>query len=92
MTKKSLALAAVLALCLASPGFAQSSTDSVPRMKQEQFKKLLAEQVVTVLDVRTPAEYEEGHIPGAQIVPLAIVTSYLPELSQEPRPIVTYCS
>ncbi len=92
MTKKSLALAAVAALCFASLGFAQSSTDSVPRMNQEQFKKLLAEHAVTVLDVRTPAEYEEGHIPGAELVPLAIVASYLPELSQKPRPIVTYCS
>jgi predicted sulfurtransferase len=92
MTKKSLAVAAALALCLASLGFAQSSTDNVPRMNQEQFKKLLAEHAVTVLDVRTPAEYEEGHIPGAELVPLAIVGSYLPELGQKPRPIVTYCS
>ena len=90
--KKCFALAAVIALCFTSFGFAQSPTDSVPRMKQEQLKKLLAEQAVTVLDVRTPAEYEEGHIPGAQLVPLSILASYLPELSQKPRPIVTYCS
>jgi rhodanese-related sulfurtransferase len=90
--KKTLAIAAVLAVCFASLGFAQSSTDSVPRMKLEQFKKLLAAHAVTVLDVRGPAEYEEGHIPGAQLVPLAIVASYLSELSQMPRPIVTYCS
>ncbi len=28
---------------------------------------------VTVVDVREPAEYEEGHIPGAQLIPRGLL-------------------
>jgi hydroxyacylglutathione hydrolase len=44
----------------------------------------------TVLDVRSSTEFGEGHIPGAVNVPLAQLTSRLPEL-HERQPIVTYC-
>ena len=44
----------------------------------------------TVLDVRSSAEWSEGHIPGAVNVPLAELTSRLSEL-RERQPIVTYC-
>jgi hydroxyacylglutathione hydrolase len=45
---------------------------------------------VTVVDVRTAAEWSEGHIPGAVHVPLAQLTSQLSELRAR-QPIVTYC-
>jgi len=44
----------------------------------------------TVVDVRTAAEWSEGHIPGAVHVPLAQLTSQLSELRAR-QPIVTYC-
>jgi rhodanese-related sulfurtransferase len=40
--------------------------------------------------VRSSTEFGEGHIPGAVNVPLAQLTSRLPEL-HERQPIVTYC-
>jgi 3-mercaptopyruvate sulfurtransferase SseA len=92
MTKKCLAVAAVLTVCLASSAFAQPSPDRVPRMKLEEFKILHDRNAVTVVDVRSQSEYREGHIPGALLVPLAILESQLQELSQRPQPIVTYCS
>ena len=37
----------------------------VNHVNAKEAKKLVAEKQVAVLDVRTPAEFKEGHIPGA---------------------------
>lgn len=34
----------------------------------------------TVVDVREPAEYIEGHVPGAVLVPMAQLSSRLPDI------------
>ncbi|MFD0317894.1 rhodanese-like domain-containing protein [Streptomyces flavalbus] len=39
----------------------------------------------TVIDVRTPAEYASGHLPGAQNIPLNRVRSALPSLREAAR-------
>ncbi len=46
-----------------------------------------------VIDVRTPAEFGEVHVPGAINIPLADVPSHLAELKakSEERPIVLMC-
>src|SRR5438309_2234783 len=38
---------------------------SVVHVNAKEAKKLVAEKQVVVLDVRTPAEFKEGHIAGA---------------------------
>lgn len=43
-----------------------------------------------VLDVRTQAEYLEGHIPGATLVPAGRLPLHLGELPRD-RPIVVHC-
>jgi NADPH-dependent 2,4-dienoyl-CoA reductase/sulfur reductase-like enzyme/rhodanese-related sulfurtransferase len=43
-----------------------------------------------VLDVRTPAEFEAGHLPDARNIPVDELRSRLGELPRE-RPIVAYC-
>jgi NADPH-dependent 2,4-dienoyl-CoA reductase/sulfur reductase-like enzyme/rhodanese-related sulfurtransferase len=43
-----------------------------------------------LLDVRTPAEYAGGHVPGAFSIPVDELRTRLSELPQG-RPIVTYC-
>jgi rhodanese-related sulfurtransferase len=40
----------------------------------------LHEAGATVIDVREPDEYEEGHVPGAQLIPLQEVPDRLGEL------------
>ena len=46
---------------------------------------------VTVLDVRQPKEYEEGHIPGATLIPLPELDSRMKELDTGKKTIV-YCA
>ncbi len=48
-------------------------------------------QEVTILDVRQPGEYEEGHIPGAKLVPLPVLTDSLDEIDPS-LPVLVYCA
>ena len=43
-----------------------------------------------ILDVRTPEEYNSGHIPGAKLIPLDELESRIGELNKE-QTIVTVC-
>jgi rhodanese-related sulfurtransferase len=43
----------------------------------------------TLLDVREPAEYEKGHLPGAVHIPLSRLADRLGELDRS-KPLVTY--
>ncbi len=45
----------------------------------------------TIVDVRTPQEFEGGHFPGAINVPLDQVQQKAGELKDMPKPIITYC-
>ena len=44
---------------------------------------------VTILDVRQPAEYESGHIPGAKLIPISDLADRLSEIDPE-KPTVVY--
>jgi len=55
-------------------------------------QRLLEAGAVTVLDVRTPGEYDElGHIPGAWLLPVDLVASAPAVLPDDERPVLVYC-
>ncbi len=57
----------------------------------EEVEQLLALGAV-VLDVRTPREHEElGHIPGALLLPLELVSAAPAVLPDDGRPVVVVC-
>ena len=85
------ALAGLLVLGSAVAVFAQSDLDRAPRMELAEFKALRETNSVYVIDVRSPWQYEEGHIPGAVLIPLELVSSKAGELAALGVPIVTYC-
>jgi sulfur-carrier protein adenylyltransferase/sulfurtransferase len=43
----------------------------------------------TLLDVRQPREYEETHIPGAKLVPVAELSDSMDQLDPE-KPVIVY--
>ncbi len=43
----------------------------------------------TLLDVREPEEYEEGHIPGAILIPLSELPDRLSEIDSQ-KPVLAY--
>ena len=45
----------------------------------------------TVVDVRSPQEFEGEHFPGAINIPLEQVSQKANELKEMPKPIIAYC-
>ncbi|MDY6764146.1 MAG: rhodanese-like domain-containing protein [Halobacteria archaeon] len=56
----------------------------------EEAKKMMESEDVTVVDVRTPSEFEEGHIPGSMLVPMDEFTGHLGKLDGK-EPIIMVC-
>ncbi len=62
----------------------------VKRISVDEARKLIEDQHVFLLDVRQPEEYEEGHIPGAFLIPLPELPDRISELKGRDR-IIAYC-
>ena len=86
-------LSAVLLACVAMAG-EPASPSATPKatMTQEQLVEHLTKhpQHLVVLDVRTPQEFAEGHVPGAINVPHDVLASRLGEVPKD-KDIVVYC-
>lgn len=54
------------------------------------FKQLMEEGAV-IVDVRTPAEYQTGHIQGSKNIPLDQLKGKLSELKKSAKPVITVC-
>jgi rhodanese-related sulfurtransferase len=57
---------------------------------QAELLRRVADGAVTVLDVRPPEEYEEGHLPRAICVPLEELQERMKDFPRD-REIVAYC-
>lgn len=58
----------------------------------EEARSLLASGEATVLDVRTPGEYEQlGHLPDAWLIPVDLIASAPAVLPKDDRPVLVYC-
>jgi tellurite methyltransferase len=55
-------------------------------------RRLIEAGALTILDVRTPAEYDRlGHIPGAWLIPVDLVASAPAVLPNDAKPVLVYC-
>ena len=61
------------------------------RVTVAELGRLLADDAVTLVDIRNPGEIEAGSIPGATPMPLANLRMRLAEIPRE-RPIVVHCA
>jgi rhodanese-related sulfurtransferase len=66
------------------------SRDSLEAVSREELARRLADNLVTVLDVRPREEFAQGHLPGARNIPLAELERRLSELPADTE-IVAYC-
>ena len=65
----------------------------VKSIDTEAARAFLAERPagdVTIIDVRQPAEYASGHIPGAVLIPLPELTDRIDRIDRT-RPVLVYC-
>jgi rhodanese-related sulfurtransferase len=64
---------------------------SVPGIDVSQLRqRLAAEPAPFLLDVREPWEYQEGHVPGAQLIPLVELEQRVNEVPRD-RPVLAIC-
>lgn len=70
-----------------------AAADSFIQISQEQAKEMMAQDDGhVVVDVRRQDEYEEGHIPGAILIPNESITTEMPEeLPDRNQIILIYC-
>jgi rhodanese-related sulfurtransferase len=57
--------------------------------KIRQFLKEKNPEEFNLVDVRTPKEYEGGHLPGARLIPVGEVANHLSELDPN-KPTIVY--
>lgn len=80
----------VLAAALALPAQADEAATIEPQALVERLA--WGDQALVVLDVRTAAEFAEGHVPGAQNIPHTELATRIAELeAARARDIVVYC-
>jgi len=54
-------------------------------------KSLVTEKGATVVDVRGPWEFEDGHVEGALNIPLDEIPNRIDEMKNLKMPLVVYC-
>ncbi len=80
----------VVAFAIASMALASEPQRVEPKAVNERIA--WSDRSLVLLDVRTPAEYAEGHLPGAINIPHTELASRVAELSDaRDRDIVVYC-
>lgn len=65
-------------------------TRSTPEISLDQLETVLHENAA-VVDVREPAEYAEGHVPGARLLPMSQLANRLGELDRT-APVYVVCA
>ena len=87
-------LALLLALCLLLlTGCGQQTDAAYRQISQEEAKEMMDAGDAVVLDVREQSEYDEGHIPGAVLLPVGSIdedtaAAVIPEKSAT---VLVYC-
>jgi len=66
------------------------SRDALEPVPAVELLERARDGLVTVIDVRPPREYEQGHIAGALNIPLEQLKQHLKDLPQD-REVVAYC-
>ena len=83
---------AVLLSVLIAIGCSGSGTSNGVISQSALFDRLDDADAPLVLDVRTPGEYQRGHVPGAVNIPYQQVGARLGELGEiNGRDVVVYC-
>ena len=87
-------LALLFALCLLVLAGCGQQTDAAYRqISQEEAKEMMDNQEVIILDVREQDEYDNGHIPGAVLLPVGSIdedtaAEVIPEMDST---VLVYC-
>lgn len=70
--------------------FASLAMQRFQQISVQQTRQLLAEQDITLVDIRDGHSYQEGHIEGALLLDNSSIESFLASTDRE-KPVVVYC-
>jgi phage shock protein E len=89
-TNRLFVLLGVLAMSASHISLAADAADIKPDALLERARA--ADESFVIVDVRTPAEFAQGHVPGAINIPVDQVANRLRELSNaKNKDVVLYC-
>ncbi|MEO8149495.1 MAG: rhodanese-like domain-containing protein [Bacteroidia bacterium] len=57
-----------------------------------QLNEILKSKNNTIIDVRTKAEFESGHVDGAINIPVSELTTKIDKIKNMPHPVVLCCA
>jgi rhodanese-related sulfurtransferase len=93
MSIRSVLAAAALALAAfwSQPALAQAAAPQVPLIEPAQVRGLMSlGGKLTIVDVRTPEEYAQGHLDGAILMPLDNLPNTYSSLPKKGK-LIVYC-
>lgn len=79
-----------ISLCFLLNACSSSDENAVHTIDAAQAKEMLDHETVIVVDVRTKAEYEEGHLPAAQNLSLDEIDKAA-SLYEKDTTLIVYC-
>ncbi len=85
-------MAFAVAAAIAGGTLSAQAIRAVPRITIDELKALMEQKTVVVLDVREPAAFEKGRIPGAININYTDIRDHAGGLAGEKRTIVAYCA
>lgn len=69
----------------------RATTEAVPAITVPQLKSMIEGGMpLALVDVREPADYAQGHLPGSKSIPLSALQSRQDEIPRD-RLVVVYC-
>lgn len=73
-------------------GCGSSASDAYHKITAEAGHEMIRKDHITVIDVREPSEYSEGHVPTAKLIPLGTIDESVTEkLPDKKAPVIVYC-
>ena len=73
--------------------FSRGKSDNIKSLKPSEFRKLISENAIQLVDVRTPEEYQQHKIDGAQLINIydANFENILDANLDPSIPVAVYC-
>jgi rhodanese-related sulfurtransferase len=94
-TNKGASVGIFIAVVAIIVGFVIARTISnrgIEQVSAQAAQELIKDSAVTILDVRSPGEYQKGHLKRARLLPVNEIGSRISELQPlKDKPILVYC-
>ena len=82
----------ILALIIVFVIVNKFNTRGIKHLNVETAQELAKDSTVTILDVRTPEEFAQGHLQKARLIPVGEIANRIGELSTlKDKQILVYC-